>query len=119
MAFIETTPPQSASGALAAMYLRQQAAWGYIPHYAKVFSHRTEVLARWGQLLAEIRRPMDKRRFELITFATAYDLDNTACALAASLPGFHRRADHRDRRGHCDGCLARPSKPWSRSRGRP
>jgi uncharacterized peroxidase-related enzyme len=82
MAFIETTLPQAASGALAAMYQRQQAAWGYVPNYAKVFSQRTEVLARWGQLLAEIRRPMDKRRFELITFATAYDLDNTACALA-------------------------------------
>jgi uncharacterized peroxidase-related enzyme len=82
MAFIDTTPPGSAEGTVAAMYLRQQRAWGYIPNYAKVFCHRPEVLARWGQLLAEIRRPMDKRRFELVTFAAAYALGNTACALA-------------------------------------
>ncbi|HEY6354409.1 MAG TPA: hypothetical protein VIY30_07960 [Burkholderiaceae bacterium] len=81
MAFIETTPPEAAEGAVAAMYLRQQTAWGYIPNYAKAFSLRPEVLARWGQLLAEIRRPMDKRRFELITFAAALELDNSACAL--------------------------------------
>jgi uncharacterized peroxidase-related enzyme len=81
MAFIETTSPEAAQDAVAAMYLRQQAAWGYIPNYAKVFSLRPEVLARWGQLLAEIRRPMDKRRFELITFAAAIELRNSACAL--------------------------------------
>jgi len=81
MAFIETTPPEAAEGAVAAMYQRQQSAWGYIPNYAKVFSLRPEVLARWGQLLAEIRRPMDKRRFELITFAAALELRNSACVL--------------------------------------
>ena len=56
--------------------------WGFVPNYAKVFCHRPEVLARWGQLLAGIRRPMDKRRFELVTFAAAHELRNTACALA-------------------------------------
>ena len=82
MAFIDTTPPQSADGTVAAMYLRQQRAWGYIPNYAKVFCHRPEVLARWGALLAEIKRPMDKRRFELVTFIAAYELCNSACAMA-------------------------------------
>jgi len=109
MAFIETTPPQRAGGALAAMYQRQQASWGYIPNYAKVFSHRTEVLARWGQLLAEIRRPMDKRRFELITFATAYDLDNTACALAhgrALREFFSDEQIIAIAEGRCDGVLS-------------
>jgi uncharacterized peroxidase-related enzyme len=82
MAFIKTTPPEAADAAITAMYLRQQANWGYVPNYAKVFSHRPEVLARWGQLLAEIKRPMDKRRFELVTFAAALELGNSACALA-------------------------------------
>jgi uncharacterized peroxidase-related enzyme len=82
MAFIETIPPEAADDAVAAMYLRQQGTWGYIPNYAKVFCHRPEVMARWGQLLAEIKRPMDKRRFELVTFASAHELRNTACALA-------------------------------------
>jgi len=82
MSFIETIAPRQASGEVRDMYRRQQAFWGYVPNYAKVFSHRPEVLARWGRLLAEIRRPMDDRRFELVTFAAAHALRNTACTLA-------------------------------------
>jgi uncharacterized peroxidase-related enzyme len=82
MTFIETVPPTDAREGVAAMYARQQASWGYLPNYAKVFCHRPEVMARWGQLLAEIRRPMDRRRFELVTFAAAHELRNSACALA-------------------------------------
>lgn len=82
MPFIETTAPAEAAGEVRAMYERQQDSWGYVPNYAKVFSHRPEVLARWGRLLAEIRRPMDDRRFELATFAAAHELRNSACALA-------------------------------------
>jgi uncharacterized peroxidase-related enzyme len=81
MAFIETIAPQAADDTVASMYRRQQAAWGYVPNYAKVFSLRPEVLTRWGQLLAEIKRPMDKRRFELVTFVAALELRNSACAL--------------------------------------
>jgi uncharacterized peroxidase-related enzyme len=82
MSFIETTSPGDAEGEVAAMYLRQQSSWGYVPGYAKVFCHRPEVLARWGRLLAEIKRPMDRRRFELVTFVAALELRNTACSLA-------------------------------------
>ncbi|NMF91252.1 carboxymuconolactone decarboxylase family protein [Aromatoleum petrolei] len=82
MAFIETIAADDAQEEVHAMYERQQASWGYVPNYAKVFSHRPEVLARWGRLLAEIRRPMDARRFELVTFAAAHELRNSACALA-------------------------------------
>ena len=82
MPFINTTAPEDADDAIASMYSRQQEAWGYVPNYAKVFCHRPEVMARWGQLLAEIKRPMDKRRFELVTFVAALELRNSACALA-------------------------------------
>lgn len=82
MAFIDTTALAKADGPVAAMYRRQQSAWGYVPNYAKVFCHRPEVMERWGRLLAEIRRPMDKRRFELVTFVAAHELRNSACALA-------------------------------------
>jgi hypothetical protein len=64
------------------MYQHQQDHWGYVPNYAKVFSHRPEVMARWGRLLAEIRRPADDRRFELVTFAVALELTHSACSLA-------------------------------------
>jgi uncharacterized peroxidase-related enzyme len=82
MTFINTTPPEEASGDVLEMYTRQESAWGYVPNYARAFSHRPEVLARWGRLLAEIRRPMSDRRFELVTFAAAIELRSTACSLA-------------------------------------
>ena len=82
MPFIKTTSPEHASDTVADMYDRQQAAWGYVPNYAKVFCHRPEVMARWGRLLAEIKRPMERRTFELVTFVAAHELRNTACTLA-------------------------------------
>jgi uncharacterized peroxidase-related enzyme len=82
MLFINTTPPSEATGDVLEMYERQQLAWGFVPNYAKAFSHRPEVMARWGMLLAEIQRPMSPRRFELVTFAAAVEIRNTACSLA-------------------------------------
>jgi len=82
MPFIETIQPSVARGAVAAMYRRQQDNWGFVPQYAYVFSHRPEVMARWAALLAEIKRPMDRRRFELVTFVAAHELRNSACTLA-------------------------------------
>ena len=82
MAFIKTTRAREATGDVHDMYRRQQDHWGYVPNYAKVFSHRPEVMARWGRLLAEIRRPADDRRFELVTFAVALELRHSSCSLA-------------------------------------
>jgi uncharacterized peroxidase-related enzyme len=82
MAFIETIPAEKSSGAVHEMYKRQEEFWGYVPNYSKVFSHRPEVMARWGRLLAEVRRPADDRRFELVTFAVAIELKHSSCSLA-------------------------------------
>ena len=82
MSFIKNIPAVDAKGAVLEMYLHQEGAWGFVPNYAKVFSHRPEVMARWGRLLAEIRRPVDDRRFELVTFAVAHQLNHSACSLA-------------------------------------
>lgn len=82
MAFIKTIRAREASGAAHDMYKHQEEHWGYVPNYAKVFSHRPEVMARWGRLLAEIRRPADDRRFELVTFVVARELKHSACSLA-------------------------------------
>ena len=82
MAFIETIAPANSSGATRDMYARQQGTYGYVPNYAKVFSHRPEVMVRWGRLLAEIRRPMDDRLFEFASLAAALELKNSACSLA-------------------------------------
>jgi alkylhydroperoxidase family enzyme len=82
MAFINTISASHATGAVHDMYQRQQDHWGYVPNYATVFSHRPEVMGRWGRLLAEVRRPVDDCRFELVTFAVAMLLKHTACSLA-------------------------------------
>jgi len=81
MSFIATIAPDAADGETAEMYRRQQASWGFVPNYAKVFGHRPEIMARWGRLLAEIKRPIDPRRFELVTFVAAHTLGNSACTL--------------------------------------
>jgi alkylhydroperoxidase family enzyme len=95
MSFIDTTAPDAAAGETASMYRRQQSAWGYVPNYAKVFCHRPEVMARWADLLAEVKRPMDRRRFELATFVAAHELRNSACTLAhgKALGAFFSDAD--------------------------
>ena len=82
MAFINTITASHATGAVHDMYQRQEDHWGYVPNYATVFSHRPEVMARWGKLLAEVRRPVDNCRFELVTFAVANFLKHSACSLA-------------------------------------
>jgi uncharacterized peroxidase-related enzyme len=82
MSYIDTISLEDATGDVREMYERQQGAWGYVPNYAKSFSHRPEVMARWGKLLAELQRPMDKRRLEMITFAAAHELKHSSCSLA-------------------------------------
>jgi uncharacterized peroxidase-related enzyme len=82
MAFIDTIPLAESNDDVRAMYERQQAHYGYVPNYAKVFCHRPEVMGLWAQLQSGIRRHMDKRRFELVTFAAANALRSTLCSLA-------------------------------------
>ena len=82
MSFIHTIEPEQASGEVQAMYRRQQAHFGYLPNYARVFCHRPEVMAHWAALLGSIRHHVDPRRFELVTLAAARALGNSYCALA-------------------------------------
>ena len=82
MAFIKTIPVREADDEVLEMYARQEAAWGYVPDYARVFCHRPELMARWGRMLAEVKRPVDERRLELVTFAAAHELRNSSCSLA-------------------------------------
>ena len=82
MAFINTIPVKAAREDVLEMYQRQEEEWGFVPDYARVFCHRPEVMARWGALLAEIKRPVDPRRRELVTFAVAHVLKHSPCTLA-------------------------------------
>jgi uncharacterized peroxidase-related enzyme len=84
MAFITSIPVAQASGDVRTMYEKTQAAHGYVPNYAKVFSHRPQVLAAWSGLLASIRANLDPRRYELITLAAARAMRHSYCMLAHS-----------------------------------
>jgi uncharacterized peroxidase-related enzyme len=81
MAFIDIIPNSSISDEVRAMYARQEAHWGFVPNYAKVFCHRPEIMGLWAQLQIGIKRHMTKRRFELITFVSATTLRSTLCSL--------------------------------------
>jgi len=82
MAFIDPVPDSQISDEVRAMYERQATFWGSVPNYARVFSWRPELMGLWAQLQVGIKRTMDKRRFELITFAAAHTLRSTLCSLA-------------------------------------
>jgi uncharacterized peroxidase-related enzyme len=82
MSFIETIADADIDDEIRAMYARQESHWGFVPNYAKVFCYRPELMGLWAQLQVGIKRHMDKRRFELITFTAAHALRSTLCSLA-------------------------------------
>jgi uncharacterized peroxidase-related enzyme len=82
MAFIDTIPDDEIDDQVRAMYERQASFWGFVPNYAKVFCYRPEIMGLWAQLQAGIKKPMGKRRYELVTFAAANALRSTLCSLA-------------------------------------
>ena len=82
MTFVTTIPVDQATGDVRAMYEQYQGNLGYVPNYAKAFSHRPQVMAAWSSLLASIRSTMDARRYEQVTFAAARALRGSYCMLA-------------------------------------
>lgn len=82
MAFISTISEDQASAEVKQMYDENLESMGYIPNYARVFSHRPQVMEMWGNLLGSIRSNMDTRRYELVTLAAARALSSSYCMLA-------------------------------------
>ncbi len=82
--FIEAVGENAATGPVAAYYQQQREAWGFLPNYAGVFSHRPAVGEAWNTLNGTIRQGMDRRRFELATIAAARTLRSTYCTAAHS-----------------------------------
>ena len=71
MPFIETIPPEKASGRLATLYEEDVRKHGFVPNYSRAWSLRPEALAAWRTLLSAIRANMDARRYELVTTVAA------------------------------------------------
>ncbi len=82
MAFIATESVSGAKGEVRTMYEKNQADIGYVPNYAKVFSHRPSTMTAWGNLSGTIRANLDSRRYELVTLAAARALRSSYCSLA-------------------------------------
>lgn len=82
MAYIKTIPEEDAEGLVKEVYDTARQTFGYVPNHAKLFSLRPAVYKAWTELLASFRSHMRLRRYELITFASALELDCTYCSLA-------------------------------------
>lgn len=82
MAFISVIPEDQAPTDVKQMYDKNLETYGYIPNYAKVFSHRPQVMQAWANLIGSIRSNMDTRRYELVTLAAAHALNSSYCMLA-------------------------------------
>lgn len=82
MTFIETVPPDEASGALAEIYERDRTSAGQVPNYTQAFSLRPAVYAAWQHLNGAIKASADLRRYELATVAAAGRLRSSYCMLA-------------------------------------
>ena len=74
MSFIDEIPLEQATGAARDAYESDLQTLGYIANYTKVFALRPQVRAAWGKLIQAIRATMDQRRYELITLASASQL---------------------------------------------
>jgi len=82
MAFIKTVSEEEAQEDTAMMYQKYVESKGYVPNFAKAFSHRPEVMAAWAGLHKSIRHNLDPRRYELVTLAAARALKSSYCMLA-------------------------------------
>ncbi|HEY2637454.1 MAG TPA: hypothetical protein VGI54_08720 [Solirubrobacteraceae bacterium] len=82
MTFIETIPPEKATGRLAEVYESHRAQQGHVPNFARAFSLQPDVYLAWQQLNGAIKAGMDLRRYELATVAAARRLRSSYCMLA-------------------------------------
>ncbi len=82
MAFIQAEPKALTDSHVQQLYDRQRRAFGYLPNYAELFSHRPEIIDLWAELQRGLRRHITPRMFELVTFAAAVALKSSYCSLA-------------------------------------
>jgi uncharacterized peroxidase-related enzyme len=82
MSFVPEIPETEATGELKRVYAGYREKRGYIPNYAKAFSHRIEVFEAWRRLQNSIRSHIRFRTYELVTLAAASTLKCTYLMLA-------------------------------------
>lgn len=96
MSFLKTIPLNQAKDEVLDLYQRQQTPYGYVPNYAKVWCYRPELMQAWAELQRGIKKRVDFKEYELVTFAAAVGMGNTGCSLAhakALLQNFYSAED--------------------------
>jgi len=81
MPYLQTVPPEDASGEVKAMYDQDLAAQGYVANYTQAFSFGPDVLQGWLALKDAITSGMDPRLYELATVAAATAIRSSYCSL--------------------------------------
>ena len=82
MGYLKTISEDQAENLVLEQYQAAQKSLGYVPNYVKSFSTHPEVYDAWTKLIGAIRSKMRLRRYELVTFAAAMELECTYCMLA-------------------------------------
>ena len=82
MSILKTVPESEATGYVAELYADDRAEYGYVAAHTQALLLNPEVYAAWEGLITAIARPMDKRRYELVTLAAAQGAKSVHCRLA-------------------------------------
>lgn len=71
-----------ATGEVATIYAEDIESLGYVPSHTAAMAAHPGAYRAWQGLIGAIARPMDKRRYELVTLAAAATLKSQSCLLA-------------------------------------
>jgi uncharacterized peroxidase-related enzyme len=82
MTYIQTIPPEEATGTLKEVYDAELHSSGVLDNGVRAFSLRPAAFIGWQQLRDSIQSNMDPRRYELVTLAAAASLRCSYCAVA-------------------------------------
>jgi len=82
MSIITTIAEADATGIAAEAYADDLRDQGFVASHTRVMVTNPEAFAAWDALITAIARPMDKRRYELVTLAAALGTKSLHCRLA-------------------------------------
>jgi len=82
MAIITAPSNAEATGLVAELFADDIRSQGYVGAHTRALSMNPEALDAWNSLIDAIAKPMDKRRYELITLAAARGARSQHCLLA-------------------------------------
>jgi uncharacterized peroxidase-related enzyme len=82
MAILTTTSNADATGVVAELYADDIRSQGYVASHTRTMSLNPEALVAWNALIDAIAKPMNKRRYELVTLAAARGAKSRHCLLA-------------------------------------